>query len=77
VGGKPKPSPCILDGLKVLRVVKGRKVYRSADGNRLYTWDSLHGEVEVFTAKGKHLGALDAVTGRFLKGPVKGRTIDT
>ncbi|RKY05088.1 MAG: hypothetical protein DRP66_10935 [Planctomycetota bacterium] len=44
--------------------------------NRFYTWDSLHGEIEVFDKKGFHLGALDAVSGQFIKLPVKGRRID-
>src|SRR5581483_8643731 len=39
--------------------------WRTDAGRRLYTWDSLHGEVEVFGARRKHLGALDPVTGRF------------
>jgi hypothetical protein len=29
---------------------------RSDGGARLYTWDSLHGEIEVFNRPGKHLG---------------------
>lgn len=57
-------------------VRKGRRVWRSADGKRLYIWDSLHGEIEVFTARGWHLGSLDAVTGEFVKEPVKGRKLD-
>ncbi len=76
MGGKPIPSPAILEGLQVLRIVRGRKVFRSHDGNRLYTWDSLHGEIEVFTARGNHLGALDAITGVAVKGAVKGRTLE-
>jgi hypothetical protein len=47
-----------------------------ASGTRLYTWDSLHGEVEVFTARGKHLGAVDPVTGKLIKDAVPGRKID-
>lgn len=44
-------------------------------GRRLYTWDGLHGEFEVFTARGQHLGTVDA-TGRYTKPAVKGRKID-
>jgi hypothetical protein len=44
-------------------------------GRRLYPWDSLHGEVEVFNSRGKHLGALDPVTGAWVKSAVAGRTI--
>lgn len=56
---KIKPTPCILDDFEFYRVFEGRKVYRN---NKLfYSWDELHGEVEVFTRQGWHLGALNAV----------------
>ena len=56
--------------------VRGRKkIWRSPNRERYYTWDSLHGEIEVFTKRGSHLGALDAVTGALIKPPVKGRRI--
>ena len=48
---------------------------RSPDYQRYYTWDALHGEIEVFTKRGKHLGALHAVTGALIKPAVKGRSI--
>ncbi|WP_420715284.1 colicin E3/pyocin S6 family cytotoxin [Corallococcus sp. BB11-1] len=54
----------------------GEKRWRSLDGERLYTWDSLHGEIEVFNKRGRHLGALDAVSGKLIKEAVKGRVID-
>ena len=53
----------------------GQKVWRSPDSQRYYTWDALHGEIEVFTKRGKHLGALHAVTGALIKPAVKGRSI--
>jgi hypothetical protein len=53
----------------------GERVWRSPDHQRYYTWDALHGEIEVFSKRGKHLGALDAVTGALIKSPVKGRSI--
>lgn len=59
-----------------LGAIGGQKRWRSKDGKRLYTWDALHGEIEVFTKKGKHLGALDAVTGQLIKEPIPGRKID-
>ena len=61
--------------MHVFGVRGGEKVWRSADRERYYTWDSSHGEIEVFTKRGRHLGALDAVTGAFIKPPVKGRRI--
>jgi len=59
-----------------VKVVEKRKVWRNADGTRYYTWDSLHGEVEVFDRRGYHLGSVDPVDGRFLKGPVQGRRLN-
>jgi hypothetical protein len=50
-------------------------VWRSPDHQRYFTWDALHGEIEVFSKRGKYLGALDAVTGTLIKPPVKGRSI--
>uniref|UniRef100_Q07KR7 Colicin E3-like ribonuclease domain-containing protein n=1 Tax=Rhodopseudomonas palustris (strain BisA53) TaxID=316055 RepID=Q07KR7_RHOP5 len=73
---KPIPNPCFLDGLEPLGAIHGERRWRSQDGKRLYTWDGLHGEIEVFNARGRHLGALDPVTGEFIKDAVRGRTID-
>jgi hypothetical protein len=59
-----------------LGFVNGEQRWRSPCGKRILTWDSLHGEIEVFNARGKHLGVLHAVTGIQIKGAVKGRSID-
>jgi len=53
----------------------GQRVWRSPDYQRYDTWDALHGEIEVFTKRGKHLGALHAVTGALLKPAVQGRSM--
>ncbi|MGQ9005590.1 colicin E3/pyocin S6 family cytotoxin [Bacillus subtilis] len=42
----------------------------------MYTWDSLHGEVEVFNKRGFHLGSADPKTGAFIKSAVKGRRLN-
>lgn len=76
MAGVPKPKPCYLDGFEKWKVVDGKQVWRDGDGNRLYTWDSLHGEIEVYTGRGYHLGALHAATGEFIKQAVKGRKIN-
>jgi hypothetical protein len=73
---KSIPRPSILDGFEYLGAFSGERRWRSDGGRRLYTWDSLHGEVEVFNARGKHLGALEPVTGAWVKPAVPGRTID-
>ena len=62
---KPKPDPCFIDQFEFYKVIDGRKVYRGRD--RYYSWDELHGEIEVFNKRGYHLGALDAVTGVQIK----------
>lgn len=58
------------------RIIGGKKTWRSHDGERLFTWDDLHGEIEVFDKLGRHLGALDAITGALIKEAVKGRKLD-
>jgi hypothetical protein len=70
------PNPCILDRFEYLGFVRGNRVWRSKTGNRLYTWDALHGEVEVYNKRGEHVGVIDAVSGKLIKPAVKGRTID-
>src|SRR4051794_18914872 len=73
---KPKPSPCYLDNFDVWKVVNRRTVWRNRAGDRLFTWDGLHGEIEVFNARGHHLGVADATTGELIGPAVRGRTIN-
>jgi hypothetical protein len=70
------PKPSYLDECDFVGWLNGDRRWRSKDGKRIYTWDSLHGEIEVFNRRGRHLGAADAVTGVLTKPAVKGRTID-
>ncbi|WP_373490304.1 colicin E3/pyocin S6 family cytotoxin [Parasphingorhabdus sp.] len=72
----PVPRPSFLDHCENLGAFNGEKRWRSRDGKRIYTWDSLHGEIEVFNKRGRHLGAANALTGVIVKGPVNGRHID-
>ena len=53
-----------MDQFEFYKVIDGRKVYRG--NGRLYSWDELHGEIEVFNKQGWHLGALDAKTGELI-----------
>jgi len=39
---------------------EGETRWRSADGKRLYKWDSLHGHFEVYNKRGRHVGVVDA-----------------
>ena len=73
---KPIPKPSFLDGMELLGAISGEKRWRSPDGKRLYTWDALHGEIEVFNARGRHLGVLHPLTGELIKEAVRGRKID-
>jgi hypothetical protein len=41
----------------------------------LLTWDSLHGEIEAFDLRGRHVGVLDAITGVMIKEARIGRRI--
>ena len=70
------PHPSILDDFEYLGAFNGEQRWRSDGGARLYTWDSLHGEIEVFNRPGKHLGAMDPKTERMTKAAVAGRKID-
>ncbi|MBV9829399.1 MAG: hypothetical protein JO001_27590 [Alphaproteobacteria bacterium] len=70
---KPIPHPSILDEFEYLGAPYGERRWRSDNGKRLYTWDSLHGEVEVFNSRGKHLGSLNPFTGELIKEAVAGR----
>ncbi|MGD6943437.1 colicin E3/pyocin S6 family cytotoxin [Cytobacillus gottheilii] len=73
---RPVPKPSILDNCEVVKIIGGRKLWLSEAGDRFYTWDSLHGEIEVFNKRGRHYGVLDPITGVQIKPPVKGRKID-
>ena len=73
---KVPPSPCILEILEHFGVRDGRKVWRSSDNKRYYTWDELHGEVEVFNKNGWHLGVVDVESGKAVKGAKKGRRLN-
>lgn len=75
MGGKEIPDDCFLRNLKQIGVFSGRKTWSNEVGTRFYQWDSLHGEVEVYNKRGRHLGVQDA-NGVLIKEPIKGRRID-
>lgn len=76
MGGMPRPNPSYLDGMRKLKVVGTRQVWVNSDTTRYFSWDSLHGEIECFNKRGRHLGAMNAVTGEFIKPADHGRTLD-
>lgn len=70
------PHPGYLDECVSLGAFGNERRWRSPEGKRLLTWDSLHGEIEVFNLRGRHIGVLHAVTGIPIKPARKGRRID-
>ncbi|WP_433827715.1 colicin E3/pyocin S6 family cytotoxin [Actinoplanes sp. CA-015351] len=54
----------------------GNARWRNEDGSRIYEYDRLHGHVEAYSKRGRHVGVLDAQTGRTIGDAVPGRRID-
>jgi hypothetical protein len=52
-----------------------RRRWIDADG-KIYEWDYQHGRVEVYDARGRHLGEFDPETGRRLQEPDRARRIE-
>lgn len=71
----PPKDSAFINGLERISW-KGEKRWRDASERRIYCWDELHGELEVFTYQGYHLGSVDPYTGRKVKDAIKGRRID-
>ena len=76
MGGISPLTSAFLTKQESFGVRDGAKIWKSADGSRLYTWDSLHGDIEVYNNKGKHLGSARAEDGVMYKSAVKGRKIN-
>lgn len=70
----PIPDGSILEKFEKYRVIGERQVWRYK--KRFFSWDGLHGEIEVFDANGIHLGAIHPITGVQTKKAVKGRTLN-
>ncbi len=72
---KPIPRPSFLDICEPLGYIYGERRWRDAAGRRLMTWDALHGEVEVFDLRGRHVGVIDVISGSPIKEARVGRRI--
>jgi len=73
----PIPKPSFLSKeCEYWGFINGEKRWRSYDAKRIYTWDGLHGEIEVFNNRGRHLGVLEPVNGMLIKPAQKGRKIN-
>jgi Cytotoxic len=73
---RPIPKPSFLDQCEPIGAGDGQRRWRRLDLKRIYTWDAVHGEIEAFNERGRHVAVLDAVTGEPIKGAVPGRRID-
>lgn len=71
----PPPKTGFVTTLEKVSRTNSRPRWRSADGRRLYEWDALHGEFEVYTRQGIHIGVANDA-GVIIKDAVPGRTID-
>lgn len=75
MGGVPPPKEGFVESLSNWKEISGRKTWRSKDKKRLYQWDTLHGEFEVYNKRGRHLGTVDE-NGVHKGDAIKGRSID-
>ena len=69
----PVPESCFLKFLERY-THSGAPRWLSADRQHIYLWDGLHGEVEVYSRRGFHLGVVDC-DGRYIGDPIKGRRV--
>ncbi|EIF00529.1 colicin E3/pyocin S6 family cytotoxin [Saccharomonospora glauca] len=79
------PAPKEIPGIPDLKRAK-RKTSVQGGGSlrdrwkdkkgKIYEWDSMHAELEVYNKRGKHLGVVDHMTGEMKKGPVPGRRVE-
>lgn len=70
-----RPRAPFLDQQQCLGFTRGAMRWRSADRKRLYEWDEMHGHIEAYNQRGRHVGVLNA-QGESIGEPVKGRRID-
>lgn len=73
---RPWRSSSFLRGLPRAVQLRENLAGLISQGDRIYTWDSLHGEIECFNKRGYHLGVLNPETGSLIKAAVRGRRID-
>jgi hypothetical protein len=71
---KPIPENCFIRHLERY-FYQERNIWISNDRRFRFTWDSLHGEVEVYTRRGRHVGVMNC-NQQLIGSAVKGRRID-
>jgi Cytotoxic len=52
-----------------------RRRWKDTDG-MIYEWDYLHGQIEKYNSRGRHLGDFEWPSGRQLGGPNRGRSVE-
>jgi hypothetical protein len=52
-----------------------RRRWKDLEGN-VYEWDSMHGKVEKYDRRGRHLGEFDPVSGEQTKPADPGRLVE-
>lgn len=72
---KQPPDSEFIRSLTRVRAREREPRWKSEDG-RIFIWDGLHGELEMYNKRGKHLGVVNPETGAMMKGAVQGRNID-
>ena len=72
----PIPKPSYLAGCEYLGAFSSERRWRTHGGDRIFTWDCRHGEIEVFNKRGRHLGVIDSINGNQIKDAVPGRKIN-
>ena len=75
MGREPIPGPGFLNAGERLGYLYGEQRRRDRKGREMYTWDALHGEIEVYSLRGRHLGVADPMTGKRIKSARKERRI--
>lgn len=74
MGRVPIPKPSFLAECEYLGYIYRERRWRGAKG-LLYTWDGLHGEIEMYDSRGRHRGVVDPVLGRRIAPAIRGRRI--
>ena len=70
-----QPHPGFLDTQEKLSRRGGAR-WRNNDGSRLWEFDYMHGHIEGYNARGRHIGVFDAVSGVRIGEADPGRRID-
>lgn len=72
---RPRPVPNLLDDLERLKR-RGPARWLDREEELLFEYDALHGHVEGYNVRGRHIGVFDAVTGERIGPAIRGRRID-